>query len=387
MHWKVRKNKPREKNMPLRTLIVDDTVTYRKILSDILKDVAETEVIGTAPSGAIALKKIAQDKVHLVFLDVHMPEMDGVETLKRIKKEFPGTVVVMISGASTRSADTTIEALQLGAIDFIRKPDGNDINSNRAQLTSDILAVLKLIKLRNFISGASDEKTEKAGFQNKAAPLPSFIEKIARSEPLSPLPRTPKTFGVCVIGVSTGGPEALSKLVPAFKGPLPVPILCVQHMPPMFTKSLAESLQKKSKLPVVEASENEEIRPGIMYIAPGGRHMVVRVKDGKTIVGINDEPPVNSCRPSVDVLFRSIAEVFGGHGVLSVVLTGMGNDGCNGVRALKRHGCYCITQSEQTCVVYGMPRAVDEAGLSDRSLALDAIPGEIETLLKSRFVS
>ena len=370
--------------MSLRTLIVDDTVTYRKILADILNDVPETEVVGTAPSGAIALKKIPLDKVQLVFLDEHMPEMDGLETLKHIKKEFPETVVVMISGISTRSADTTIEALQLGAIDFIRKPDGNDLSANRAQLTNDILAVLKLIKLRNFISGASDKNTGKAGFQSKGAP--SFVEKIVRSEPISLLPRTPTTFGVCVIGVSTGGPEALSKLVPAFKGPLPVPILCVQHMPPMFTKSLADSLAKKSKLPVVEATENEEIRPGIMYIAPGGRHMIVRTKDGKTIIGVNDEPPVNSCRPSVDVLFRSVAEVFGARGVLSVVLTGMGNDGCNGVRALKRHGCYSITQSEQTCVVYGMPRAVDEAGLSDRSLPLDAIPGEIETLVKSPYV-
>jgi two-component system chemotaxis response regulator CheB len=369
--------------MPLKTLIVDDTVTYRKILGDILKDVPEIEVVATAPSGAIALKKIPQDKVQLVFLDVHMPEMDGVETLKQIKKEFPGTVVVMISGASTRSADTTIEALQLGAIDFIRKPDGNDIAANRVQLTNDILAVLKLIKLKRFIAGALDENTGKAGYQG--SPAPAFIEKAARPENVLTTSRPPTTFGVCVIGVSTGGPEALSKLVPAFKGPLSVPILCVQHMPPMFTRSLAESLAKKSRLPVVEAVENEEIQPGIMYIAPGGRHMVVRVKDGKTIVGINDEPPVNSCRPSVDVLFRSVAEVYGARGVLSVVLTGMGNDGCNGVRALKRHGCYSITQSEQTCVVYGMPRAVDEAGLSDRSLALDAIPGEIETLVKSRF--
>jgi two-component system, chemotaxis family, protein-glutamate methylesterase/glutaminase len=363
--------------MPLRTLIVDDTVTYRKILSDILKDVPETEVVGTAPSGAIALKKIPQENVQLVFLDVHMPEMDGLETLKHIKKEFPETVVVMISGATTRSADSTIEALEAGAIDFIRKPDGNDVVANRARLTGDIAGVLKLVNLKRYIAGA---KSDQPPIVRRVEALP--IATISRlGDAMKPMP-PPKTFGVCVIGVSTGGPEALSKLVPALTGPFSVPILCVQHMPPMFTKSLAESLSKKSKIPVVEANENEEFKPGTMYIAPGGRHMVVRLKEGKAIAGLNDEPPVNSCRPSVDVLFRSVAEIYGARGVLSIVLTGMGNDGCNGVRVLKRHGCYCITQSEASCVVYGMPRAVDEAGLSDRSLALDAIPGEIETLLK-----
>jgi two-component system chemotaxis response regulator CheB len=361
--------------MPLRTLIVDDTVTYRKILSDILKGVQEIEVVGTAPSGVIALKKIPQENVQLVFLDVHMPEMDGVETLKRIKTDFPGAMVVMISGISTRSADTTIEALQLGAIDFIRKPDGNDMDVNRAQLTNDILSVLKLIKLKHFISGDKNAS-------GPTVKIASVVNgKTIRPDMVSPAP--PKTFGVCVIGVSTGGPEALSKLVPAFKGPFPVPLLCVQHMPPMFTKSLAESQARKSRFPVEEAVDNEEVRPGMLYIAPGGRHMVVRKKDGKAVIGINDEPPVNSCRPSVDVLFRSIAEVYRPAGVLSVVLTGMGSDGCNGVRALKRYGCYCITQSEQSCVVYGMPRAVDEAGLSDKSLPLEAIPEHIETLLKS----
>jgi two-component system, chemotaxis family, protein-glutamate methylesterase/glutaminase len=365
--------------MPLRTLIVDDTVTYRKILSDVLKDVPETEVVGTAPSGAIALKKIPQENVQLVFLDVHMPEMDGFETLKHIKKEFPETVVVMISGATTRSADSTIEALESGAIDFIRKPDGNDLAANRFRLTGDIAAVLKLVNLKRYIAGVKGDKPPPVATGAAAAPTATIRSPGGVMRPLSP----PKTFGVCVIGVSTGGPEALSKLVPELTGPFSVPILCVQHMPPLFTKSLAESLSKKSKIPVVEASENEEFKPGTMYIAPGGRHMVARLKEGKAIAGLNDEPPVNSCRPSVDVLFRSVAEIYGARGVLSVVLTGMGNDGCNGVRALKRHGCYCITQSEASCVVYGMPRAVDEAGLSDRSLALEAIPGEIETLLKS----
>jgi two-component system chemotaxis response regulator CheB len=363
--------------MPLRTLIVDDTVTYRKILSDILKDIVETQVIGTAPSGAIALKKIPQDDIQLVFLDVHMPEMDGVETLKRIKKDFPGTEVVMISGATTRSADSTIAALEAGAIDFIRKPDGDDAEANRAHLIGDITAVLRLVNVRRLMTGAKAAARQNAPPAvtpaPAAAPAPAVtVRRLDAAVKTAP----PKSFGACVIGVSTGGPEALSKLVPALTGPFPVPFFCVQHMPAMFTKSLAESLTKKSKFPIVEAGDGEEIRPGMMYLAPGGRHMVVRRREGKVIIGIN------SCRPSVDVLFRSIAEAYQTAGVLSIVLTGMGNDGCNGVRALKRHGCLSITQSESSCVVYGMPRAVDEAGLSDLSLDLAAIPGEIERLLK-----
>jgi two-component system chemotaxis response regulator CheB len=359
--------------MGLRVLVVDDTVTYRKILSEVIKDMSDMEAASTAPGGAIALKKLSQEKIDLVLLDVHMPDMDGVETLKRIRKEFPAVAVVMVSGVTTRSADTTIEALQLGAVDFIRKPDGPDAAANLARLKSDIQAVIRLVKIRQLTSASGP---------SKPAPVKPAA---ALLKPETPVKATalPRSFGVCVIGVSTGGPEALSKLVPALNGPLPAPILCVQHMPPMFTKSLADSLAKKSKIKVVEAIENEPVEPGVMYIAPGGRHMTVRKTEGVVKIGLNDGPPENSCRPSVDVLFRSAAAAYGDGGILSVILTGMGNDGCSGVRTLKRGGCYSITQSENTCVVYGMPRAVDEAGLSDKSLALEAIPAEIEGLLKN----
>jgi len=359
--------------MALRTLIVDDTITYRKILSDMLKDIGEIEVVATAPSGVIALKKLAQEHIDVVFLDVHMPDMDGVETLKRIKIEFPGVSVVMVSGVTTRGADTTIQALQLGAVDFIRKPDSPDAAANAVQLKSDLASVLRLITLKSLTSVKSIGK----GTSTQSV----AVTKPLLREPARSMAALPRSFGVCVIGVSTGGPEALSKLVPGLTGPFSVPILCVQHMPPMFTKSLADSLTKKSRIQVVEGAENEPVRPGVMYLAPGGRHMVVRKTEGRVVIGINDGPPENSCRPSVDVLFRSVASVYGDHGVLAAVLTGMGNDGCNGVRALKRQGCYCITQSEQSCVVYGMPRAVDEAGLSDKSMPLEEISREIEMLL------
>jgi two-component system, chemotaxis family, protein-glutamate methylesterase/glutaminase len=362
--------------MPLRILVVDDTVTYRKIFSDVLKEMPDIECVGTAPSGSIALKKMAHEVIHLVFLDVYMPEMNGVETLKLIKKEFPDIAVVMMSAVSTQNADSTIEALSIGALDFIRKPDGTDVAANITQLKRDIHAVLQHVRQKQLLSKA-------VTLLAKPGPKSSVPADIKALQPRIIYAPVPKTFGVCVIGVSTGGPEALSKLVPAFSGPLSVPIFCIQHMPPLFTKSLADSLAKKSKLTVVEATDNEPVLPGVMYIAPGGRHMVVRKKDTQVVIGLNDEPLENSCRPSVDVLFRSIAAIYGDIGILAVVLTGMGNDGCNGVRSLKRKGCYCITQSKQSCVVYGMPRAVDEAGLSDKSLPLESIPVEIETLLKS----
>jgi two-component system chemotaxis response regulator CheB len=361
--------------MTLKALIVDDTVTYRKILSDVLKEIPDVEVSSTAPSGAIALKKLAQEKIDFVLLDVHMPEMDGVETLRHIKKDFPNVSVVMISSISTRSADTTIEALEIGAVDFIRKPDSSDAAANVIQLKNDIQSVLRLVRIKSVTSSMGSRGSVKLEVK-----VPVVLPKpVASCSPAN----LPRSFGVCAIGVSTGGPEALSRLVPAFSGPMPVPILCVQHMPPMFTKSLADSLSKKAKIKVVEAAEGDIVLPGIMYIAPGGHHMVVRPKDGKVVVAINDEPPENSCRPSVDVLFRSVANTYGERGILSVILTGMGNDGCSGVRALKRKGCYSITQSEQTCVVYGMPRAVDEARISDKSLALEEIAPEVEGLLRN----
>jgi two-component system chemotaxis response regulator CheB len=317
----------------------------------------------------IALKKLAQTKTDLVFLDVHMPEMDGVETLKRIRTEFPDVTVVMMSGISSRNTSDTIEALQSGAIDFIRKPDSNDFHANNLQLKNDIQSVIKMMGLK------------KSSLQFKPPQQPA-IQK-PQVQPRTAVPRRSilqnMSFEVCVIGVSTGGPEALNKLIPSIPSDFPIPILVVQHMPPHFTRSLAESLNKKSKIRVVEAPENEIIKRGTVYIAPGGKHMVIRNNGTSYVIGHSDSPPENSCKPSVDVLFRSVASYYSG-GVLAIILTGMGNDGCSGVRSLKRQKCYCITQQESSCVVYGMPRAVDEAELSDQSLPIESIASEMVSL-------
>lgn len=346
----------------LRTLVVDDTVTWRKLVSDAVGSFGDVELIGTAPHGELAIRRLRSSPVDLVFCDVHMPRLDGVETLRIIRREFPKTVVVMMSGISTRNAESTIKALQMGAAGFIRKPDGTSAEENRRRLAADVEKMLRVARVKVTMSVTMPAK----GLRPAPARTPE-----------SRLPPPPRHVAVAAVGVSTGGPEALSRLVPALPGSLSVPVVCVQHMPPEFTRSLAESLNRKSALRVVEAAEGDEVCRGTVYIAPGGRHMTVRLTDGKRRIGINDGPPENSCKPSVDVLFRSVAHAYGDKGILAVVLTGMGGDGASGVRAMKRKGCFCITQSADSCVVYGMPRAVDEAGMSDISLPIEEIAPRI----------
>jgi two-component system chemotaxis response regulator CheB len=374
--------------MTIKAFIVDDTVVYRKILTDAISSFPNITVSGTAPSGEIALKKIAVDKPDIVFLDVHMPGMNGIETLKHIKTTSSEIAVVMVSGISSRSTGDTIEALQLGAIDFIRKPDGNDMRKNTEQLHNDINSVLRFFELkmrtRTIHNVPVNSNSETTAHKNVTSSFPATSDNISTSVNSAKLPQS---FSIVAIGVSTGGPEALTKLIPKIPEDFPVPIVMVQHMPPLFTKSLADSLTRRSKVKVVEAIENTPLTKGTVYIAPGGNHLVIRNVNNVMVTGINDEPPENSCRPSVDVLFRSVAAHFGDNGVLAVILTGMGNDGLNGVRTLKRKKCICITQSEQSCVVYGMPRAIDEAGLSDKSLPIDSIAEEIISLVyKKSFI-
>lgn len=378
--------------MILKALIVDDTIIYRKILTDATSAFSCIKVIGTAPSGEIALKKISFDKPDIVFLDVHMPGMNGIETLKQIKNLYPEIAVVMVSSISTRGTSDTIEALQIGAIDFIRKPDGKDMRKNTEQLHNDIKSLLRFFEIkRRTLNIQNDSMIDVTGgttLQKKiATPVSSkqiskykSVQKVLPGKSLS-------AYAICAIGVSTGGPEALSKLIPKIPEDFPIPIVLVQHMPPIFTKSLAESLTRRSKVKVIEAKDNLPVTKGTVVLAPGGRHMVIRNINGILVTGINDEPPENSCRPSIDVLFRSVAAHYGENGVLAVILTGMGNDGLNGVRTLKRKKCTCLTQSESSCVVYGMPRAVDEAGLSDKSLHLEMIADEIISLVYKKSFS
>ncbi|OPZ19557.1 MAG: Chemotaxis response regulator protein-glutamate methylesterase [candidate division BRC1 bacterium ADurb.BinA364] len=363
--------------MGLHALIVDDTVTYRKILADVCSAMPPIASVATAPSGDLALRKLAQNPYQLVLLDLEMPGLDGIETLQRIRRDHPGVDVVMVSGATAQAASATVKALELGALDFIPKPEGKGPAESVEQLRQQLLPVLRAAETRRLAGrpiAAGDFASSTAAASFPVEPSrPSLARPSAPSGP----------FAVLAIGVSTGGPKALAQLIPALPGDFPLPVVLVQHMPPMFTAALARDLDKKSALEVKEAAEGDAVESGRVLIAPGGRHMVVRPgAGGANSIGLNDGPPENSCRPSVDVLFRSVANAFADAAALAVIMTGMGADGRRGVEALKRKQCLCLTQSAASCVVYGMPQAVDEAGLSDESCDLNALAGRIVEIVK-----
>jgi two-component system chemotaxis response regulator CheB len=297
--------------------------------------------------------------------------------LAEIQKRKDPPTVVMISGQTTRSADSTIFALENGALDFIRKPDSGDPEASRKDLVEKLRPLIRHVRTRKNLRHLPKEKP--------LAKVTAAAVVTAPPKPPSHVPALPPTgFAAVAIGISTGGPNALGEMIPHLPADLPVPVLLVQHMPPGFTASLAEHLAKRSRIRVKEGEEGESVQPGTVYIAPGGKHMVLRrLPTGGLIVGINDQPPVNSCKPSVDVLFRSMAAQVDG-AVLALVMTGMGNDGCEGVRTLKRQSCYCLSQSEKSCVVYGMPMAVDEAGLSDERVPLDMLAHRVTQLVQKR---
>lgn len=382
----------------IKVLVVDDTVIYRKILKDVVSEIENTEVIGTAPNGDLAIRKIEIDKPDLVLLDVEMPVKDGLETLEEIKQRFPEIGVIMVSGVNERQASITMEALQKGAIDFVPKPIGNNIEANIQSLKQSITPIISLFLTKKNISSVRSLKSNQfsdPGFSSQTSTRPrempssSFGQRTSGSLPTVEKPvlrpvstNLPRKIDVLVVGISTGGPNALAKFIPNLPGDLGVPVLIVQHMPPMFTKSLASHLNSKSPLPVVEAEDGQVIERNKVYIAPGGKHMVIRKEGSTSYISIMDTAPVNSCKPSVDVLFDSVPGIFR-ENILSVIMTGMGSDGMNGVRNLKQTGCYSITQSEDSCVVYGMPRAVDEAGLSDEQIHLDMLSSRVTQIIKN----
>jgi two-component system chemotaxis response regulator CheB len=358
----------------IKVLIVDDTVMYRKIVAHVVEQIEGAVVAGVSSNGELALSKMESANPDLVLLDVEMPVMDGLQTLKKIKEIKPDIGVIMVSGSSEHAAAHTIKALEYGAIDFVGKPEEKDPQSS-------IQALLKSLEplIRIFIERRNKSNRRPAQRVQSVINTYSDVRKVA--EVLTPKQEPPSKIDLVTIGISTGGPNALAQVIPALPGNLNVPIVCVQHMPPMFTASLAESLNKKADFTVKEGANGELIEPGVMYIAPGGHHMIVRKnKAGQISVGINDNPKENNCRPAVDVLLRSVAAHFDAKNVLSIIMTGMGEDGCKGVRALKRNGAYSITQTADSCVVYGMPRAVDEAQLTDESIPLGRIAQRISTL-------
>ncbi|NGZ29284.1 MAG: chemotaxis-specific protein-glutamate methyltransferase CheB [Magnetococcales bacterium] len=360
----------------LKVMVVDDTITYRMIMKKVVETIPGTQVVATAPNGKLALGKIGDDIPHVVCLDVEMPEMDGLTTLQHIKQRYPQIAVIMVSGVSRSNANIVMECLNAGALDFVTKPMETNADKARDALRAELEPMLAIIA----------RKLPPAGIPQAPIAPPEPV----RPTVVAPAPRPaakPVAFNLAsfrpellVIGSSTGGPAALTKVLSDIPKSLKIPTLIVQHMPPVFTASLAAQLTRSSGKKVVEAKEGIDLEPGLVVLAMGGHHMMLQNHGKHYKMSLNEGPRVNECRPAVDVLFMSVASAFP-QPILSVILTGMGRDGANGVDALKRMGrTYCITQEKESCVVYGMPRAVDEMGLSDESLPLNQIGARIYEL-------
>ena len=347
----------------IRVLIVDDAVVIRRMLTDILASDPEIEVAGTAPNGRIALARIPQVNPDVVTLDIEMPEMDGLETLKGIRETYRDLPVIMFSALTQRGAGETLDALALGANDYVTKP------SNVGSVTAASEAIRRQLipRLKAFCGRRAglDTHTLVAAHPTK----PATLKRRKYGKP-------PSRIDVVAIGVSTGGPNTLMEIIPHLPEDFPVPVLIVQHMPPVFTKTLAERLDSNSRVPVQEGRLGSKPRPGTVWLAPGGFHMTVENIGGMIRLATNEKPPENSCRPAVDVLFRSVCQVYGGN-VLGVILTGMGQDGLRGCHEISDAGGYIFAQDEATSVVWGMPGYVAEAGLADKILPMDQVAAEI----------
>jgi two-component system chemotaxis response regulator CheB len=347
-----------------RILVVDDSVVIRKLLCEILSQDHELEVVGSASDGRIALSKILQLKPDLVTLDIEMPVMDGLETLKELRKLYPKLPVIMFSTLTERGATATLDALSLGASDYATKPSNTGSPAVAiAAIRTELIPKIKAL-------------------------CPSISPKLKTLPPPYPAVRIrPQSKGpveIVAIGTSTGGPNALAEVLPHIPQDLPVAIVVVQHMPPIFTRLLADRLASQSNISVSEGSAGVTLTPGQAWIAPGNFHMTVARVGVHYRLDLNQNPPEHSCRPAVDPLFRSVAEVFRAN-VLGVVMTGMGSDGVLGAQHIREAGGEVIIQDEASSVVWGMPGLVYAAGQADAVYPLDQLAAEItRRVLQSR---
>lgn len=360
----------------IKALVVDDTIVYRKIVGDVLKDIPGVEVVGSANNGKIALSKIASLKPDLITLDIEMPEVNGIEVLKELKNLPNPPIVIMLSTLTQQGSEMTIKALQLGAFDFIAKPDDGTMAENMQKVKDAILPIIEVLKRRKETSLKIRNKAIAA--KGKHIPLTETLSKDIPRQTVHPKTAVRSKAEVIGIGISTGGPNALTKMIPMLPADLKASVLIVQHMPPLFTASLANSLNNKSPLEVKEAQDGDIIEPGKIFIAPGGKQMkIVASADGITRkIKITDDPPENSCKPSADYLFRSIAQHYVGRST-GVIMTGMGSDGSKGLVQMKNNGSFIIAQNEETCTVYGMPKEPVESGIADIVVPLERIADEI----------
>jgi two-component system chemotaxis response regulator CheB len=356
---------------PTRILVVDDSALYRQSIHNVLREVADASIVGTAENGVEALAKIEELEPDLLTLDVQMPDMDGIQVLREIKRRRLRPKAIMVSSLTSEGAKVTTDALMEGAFDFILKPSSNDSAANRQQLRD---------ALENKISAFRDS----ADNRRLKTHNPRSRRHVEADDVVDAAPAPTAACQAVILGTSTGGPAALKAVLPKLPAELPVPVLVVQHMPAQYTRSLAARLDEICQLEVVEATDNTAAVAGRVILAQGGKQMRLECAGSRLLVRLNDDPPENGVRPSVDYLLRSASEVLQGN-ALALILTGMGRDGLAGCRQFKQAGGFVFAQSQDDCVVYGMPKAVIDEDLADRALPLGKIaPAIVRHINRSR---
>ncbi len=355
------------RDSPVRVLIVDDSAFMRTALSRMVASDSDLAVVGTAASGNEALQRIPALDPEVITLDVQMPGMDGLETLRRIMAEFPRPVI-MVSSLTLKDAETTFIALDAGAFDYVPK-QLSSTSLDILHLRDDLIAKIKV---------AADSPCSRELHVIPRKP-PQSVTTATREVPHS-------APSIVAIGTSTGGPKALQEILPKLPGDLPVPILIVQHMPSGFTAPFAKRLNSLCAVSVCEAAHGEAVQPGVVYIAPAGSHLTVDRTSSRTLICLSDKPENQLHMPSVDITMQSVASSF--HSLaMGVIMTGMGSDGAQGMDAIHREGGFTLGQDEGTCAVYGMPRACAEMGSIDRVVPLSRIPNEIMQATRYRKTS
>ena len=356
-----------------RILVVDDSCLFQRILSEIINERDGLEVVGIASNGKKALELMAQLKPDMVTLDILMPEFDGIQTLMALRKGYPSVKTVMVSSLTSEGSDAALDALALGASEYAVKPDSDaGIGHIRAELAADLMPKIEAL---------CDIETASPPAVQFMAPAPLAKNRQGVACDASPDSPSECQIDLIAIGVSTGGPDALTKLLSTLSGDIGVPIVIVQHMPAAFTSRLATRLDAVSDLSVVEAQQGDKLRAGVVYIAPGNLHLTLKGRGSDVICNLDSEAPENSCRPSVDPLFRSIPAVYGSN-CLGVIMTGMGSDGLKGSEALTVANCPVIVQDQATSIVWGMPKLVAMAGLARQQVPLERMAEVITTWVK-----
>lgn len=347
--------------MMVKVLIVDDSAFMRNALSNMLSSDPEIQIIGKARDGLEAVELVEKLRPDIVTMDVEMPRMDGITALKHIMEKNP-VPVIMVSSLTVEGAKVTLDALDLGAVDFIPK-NLSDLSINIVKIKEILIDKIKQIARKGIV-----KKRIRLATEPKPVEIPKSMPVRTTGE---------RRVGIVSIGTSTGGPKALQEIIPKLPKDFPAPIVIAQHMPPNFTGPFAERLNQLSQIEVREANEGDVLKPGVALIAPGRGHMRLKRPRGlETVVCISENKEEFIYRPSVDALMFSVAEFFPGR-ALGVILTGMGNDGLKGLIALKKTGGRIFAQNEETCVVYGMPKAVVDAGIADKVLSIEEMAGEI----------